>query len=419
MKTESLRWRVTLAMLALVSVSSIVYGAVIYFANAELEVYLLDEWTEEEMANLTLRLKDDDAAPLSAYAGTRVYLRSRAHRTPIPASFSDVGPGFHHDVELDGRYYHLGVRDIGTDRMYVALDITSAKHKEDALALLILLGATLTTAGAIWIGFWLSRRVIAPVSLLAEQVTALDPKHRNVKLAPNYHGYEVRVIAQAFDRYIERVDKLVQREQSFTAAASHELRSPLAIISTSAELLDGDPRIPAQLKGTITRMRHAVRDMSDFITAMLFLAREPDPFRTKIEGETAMHEFLPRIVDDYRSLVNGAVGLELTANELLIVAAPESHLTIIVGNLLRNALSHTRTGQISASLRERRLTIVDTGCGIPPEELTHIFERYYRGPNSQGCGLGLYTAKNICDRYGWRLHITSRPDAGTTAAVQF
>jgi len=419
MKTESLRWRVTLAMLALVSVSSIVYGAVIYFANQNLEVALLDTRVKQEMEALVLRLRENKAAPLPRSTDRRIYLRSRTHTVPIPASFAAVEPGFYHDINLDGRYHHMAVRDIGTDRAYVALDVTLVERKEHMLELFLILGALLTPLGAIWIGFWLSRRVIAPVSLLAEQVMALDPKLRNVELAPHYHGYEVRVIAQAFDRYMARVDKLVEREESFTAAASHELRTPLAIISTSAELLDGDPRIPEQLKGPIIRMRHAVRDMSDLMTAMLFLAREPEASRTEIKGETAMHEFLPRIVDDYRSLVNGAVGLELTVNEPLTVAAPESHLSIVVGNLLRNAIAYTEIGRITASLQHRRLTIVDTGRGIRPQDLDHIFERHYRGANSRGNGLGLYTAKNICDRYGWRLEINSLPDQGTGATLEF
>lgn len=419
MKTESLHWRITLAMLALVSVSSIVYGAGIYIANHNLEVALLNTRVKQEMDAFLLRLRENKAVPLPRSTDRRIYLRSRANSVPIPTSFAAVEPGFYHDIHLDGRYYHMAVRDIGTDRAYVALDVTPVERKERTLNLFLIFGALLTPLGAIWIGFWLSRRVIAPVSLLAEQVTALDPTHRNVELAPHYHGYEVRVIAQAFDRYMERVDKLVEREASFTAAASHELRSPLAIISTSAELLDGDPRIPEQLKGTIARLRHAVRDMSDFITAMLFLAREPDASRTEIKGETAMHEFLPRIVDDYRSLVNGAVGLELTANEPLIVAAPESHLSIIVGNLLRNAIAYTEVGRITASSQQRRLTIVDTGHGIRPQDLDHVFERHYRGADSRGNGLGLYTAKNICDRYGWRLKIDSLPDRGTSATLEF
>ncbi len=63
--------------------------------------------------------------------------------------------------------------------------------------------------------------------------------------------------------------------------------------------------------------------------------------------------------------------------------------------------------------------IVDTGCGISPQDLEHIFERHYKGANSQGHGLGLYIAKNICDCYGWRLEINSSPNEGTTAVLEF
>lgn len=421
MKTKySLRWRVTLAMLALVSLSSIVYAFGVYFADHALEEALLDTRVKQEMETLIARLKKNEAEPLIQSADVRTYLRSQARAASIPNIFSDLAPGFYHDIEIDGRYYDLSVRDIGDDRAYVALDVSDVERKEQRLMLFLLQGALVTTAIAIWIGFWLSRKVIAPVSSLAEQVAGLDPNQRNIRLGPRFHGYEVEVIARAFDRYLERVDHLVEREQSFTAVASHELRSPLAVISTSAEVLESDPRLPEPLSETVARIRHAVRDMSEFTTAILFLAREPEVSESAIETKTAVQELVPEIVDHYRTLLrNRAVTFELAANDRLVVSAPQSHIEIVIGNLLRNAAAYTDSGQIVIGVRDRRLTIADTGRGIAAQDLEHIFERHYRGAGSQGHGLGLYIAKRISDRYGWRLAIVSRPGEGATATLEF
>lgn len=416
---NNLQRRVLLGMLVFASISGIVCAAVIYVAYEQVEQTILDSLVSLEQQELMRTLNQNHNAVLPQSATLHFYLRSRQAESPIPTAFANLSSGIHHDVLSNGGYYHVAVWNMGADRAFIAFDTTVIQHAEDRLITLVVMGATLTPLVAVAVGVWLARKIIAPVSSLAAQVTTLDPKKRNAPLAPSFRGYEVEAIAQAFDRYTERIDRLVEREQSFTAAASHELRSPLAIISTSAELLECDPRIPAPLRATVTRMRHAIRDMSDFISAMLFLAREPETSRPVVEAETAIHDLLPRMVHDYRSLTDRAIDLDLTANDRLTVSAPESHVGIIIGNLLRNAIGCTKTATITASLRDRRLMIVDTGCGIPARDLAHIFERHYKGANSQGHGLGLYIAKNICDRYGWRLEITSLPNEGTTALVEF
>lgn len=407
-------------MLALVSVSSVVYACGVYFADHALEVTLLDTRVKQEMEAFIARSQEGEGVPPIQSADVRTYLRSQAAGALIPNTFSGLAPGFYHDVEIGGRYYHVSVRNVGGDRAYVALDVTGVERKEQRLMLFLLLGALLTPALAIWIGFWLSRKVIAPVSSLAEQVAGLNPNQRDVRLGPRFHGYEVEVIARAFDRYLERVDHLVEREQSFTAVASHELRSPLAVISTSAEVLESDTDLPEPLRAPVARIQHAVRDMSEFTTAILFLAREPEVSESAIDAKTPVHELVPEIVEHYRTLLkNRAVTLELAANDPLMVAAPQSHIEIVIGNLLRNALAYTDRGQIVLSVRGRRLTIADTGRGIAARDLQRIFERHYSGADSQGHGLGLYIAKRVSDRHGWRLTIVSRPGKGALAALEF
>ncbi len=416
----SLRWRVTLAMLALISVSSIVYALGVYVANHALEAALLDTRVKQEMEALIARLKEGEAAPFIQSADMRTYVRSQTQGASIPNNFSKFAPGFYHDVEIGGRYYDLSVRNVGDHRAYVALDVSEVERKEQRLELLLFLGALLTTTTAIWIGFWLSRKVIAPVSSLAEQVAGLDPKQRKIRLGGRFHGYEVETIARAFDRYLERVDHLVEREQSFTAVASHELRSPLAVISTSVEVLESDPRLPQSLREPLVRIQHAVRDMSEFTTAILFLAREPEVPESAVEAKTPVHKVLPEIVDYHRTMIrNRAVTLDLVANDPLIVRAPRSHIEIVIGNLLRNAIAYTDIGQIVISVRDHTLTIADTGRGISARDLQYIFARHYRGAGSRGHGLGLYIAKRIGDRHSWRLTIVSQPGGGATAVLKF
>ena len=87
-------------------------------------------------------------------------------------------------------------------------------------------------------------------------------------------------------------------------------------------------------------------------------------------------------------------------------------LEIVIGNLIRNALFHTKSGTVLLRLEAERLIVSDTGVGMRPEELAHALERYYKGSSSAGAGVGLSLVKRICDRYGWRIYALQRARHG-------
>lgn len=412
--------RITLLMLVLISMSNIAFAIVIYIANEELEMSMLNSHLEHEMDHLIQRRTEGAAALLPRSATLQAYLRSRAQQLPIPSRFAEVGPGYHHDIKLKGRYYHLAVRDIDDDRAYIALDITALEQKEVKLESFIFSGALLSPLAVIWIGYWLVQKVIAPVSRLANQLARLDPRQRNVRLADNYRGYEVELIAHAFDRYMERMDGFVEREQLFTAAASHELRSPLAVISTSAEILAGNTQLSARLRPQVTRIARATHDMSELITGLLFLSREPQSDEHTENAKTNLGALMNRLVDYQRPILESrSLDCHLNTKTPATILAPESHIGIVLSNLLRNAIGNTHSGTIDIEVHHHRVKISDTGIGVAPFDLDHIFERHYRGRQSKGAGLGLHLVKNICSRYGWQLRLHSTPGRGTTAVVDF
>ena len=91
----------------------------------------------------------------------------------------------------------------------------------------------------------------------------------------------------------------------------------------------------------------------------------------------------------------------------------------VVGNLLENAVHYTENGMIRVELSPQELVVQDSGVGIAPADLSNIFERRYRGPQSRGLGLGLYLIKRICDRLGWSVRAESVPGAGARFVVTF
>jgi len=107
-----------------------------------------------------------------------------------------------------------------------------------------------------------------------------------------------------------------------------------------------------------------------------------------------------------------------TQTESVAVNGSPVMVACVVNNLLLNAVNFTQRGSISVRLRPGELVVEDTGIGIPPEDLSRIFERRYRGAQSRGLGLGLYLVSRICERLGWKIEARSSPGQGTTFRIE-
>ena len=345
-------------------------------------------------------------------------LRSyRATSADLPHELAGLQPGNHPRVAVEGRLYQVLVADLPSGRVYISYDVTPHERRE-ALAwawFILILGVMLVLI--ILTARWASRSILAPVTSLAERLSRIDPRERNVRIAAEYSSDELAPIAASVDRFLERLDALVEREQSFTATASHELRTPLAVIQGATEILTEQTRERPAAQKALTRIRRAAAEMSEFIHALLMLSREAhvesDP------GEMCnVGELVPRVVEDQRDLLNGrAVELACNCKSELRVQAPSSLVTIVVSNLFRNAVAHTPSGAISCEIEGRTLAIRDSGTGIAPEHIEQVFDRNFT-TRPGGYGVGLYLTKRICDRYGWVVKLDST-SAGTTATVTF
>ncbi len=170
-----------------------------------------------------------------------------------------------------------------------------------------------------------------PVTELASDVSRLDPSRRNERLGKRFSNREVGVIAAAFDDYMERLDRVLEREQAFTEDASHELRTPLAIIASAAELLLEEPELSAPGRERILRIRRASTQMQSLIEALLFLARGES-------SEATQSCALDQIVHEAVEVVaTGAALKSLQLNvevEPVTVAGTPVMVACVVNNLL-------------------------------------------------------------------------------------
>jgi signal transduction histidine kinase len=413
---RSLRFGITLTLLLFVSASSGLFALAMDHVNDRMERSLLDDALDLEFEEFAGYYRREQQLPPSHSSHVRFYMAEAGEKDSLPPPLRRLALGQHHEIRFDDRRHHVLHRMLDDWHVYIALDITKNEVREDRFKLFLLLGVVLASAVAVWVGYLLSRRLIAPVTELAARVSQVEPGATPSALAHEFAGAEVEVIAQAFDRFLQRLDRFIDREHAFTEDASHELRTPLAVINSASELLLAEQGLPEKIRKPLLRIRRASRQMTRLTSALLFLARESGEHADRQHCQA--EEVIVETVAAHRQSTNRhAVEIRLEALEPTPLSAPPEFLEIVIANLLQNAMAHTSIGQIRVALVSGVLTIEDSGSGIPPADLPRIFERNFRGVESRGIGRGLDLVKRICDRYGWRIEVASQPGRGTRFSI--
>jgi signal transduction histidine kinase len=235
---------------------------------------------------------------------------------------------------------------------------------------------------------------------------------------------EVRGVSVAFNRMAARLEANEAQRRSLLADVTHELRTPLTVMQGNLEgVLDGVYPADAEHLAPIldetrvlARLIDDLRTLTEAETGTLALHREPTDLGV-LAGET---------VAAFRASAESAgVRLELAmADDLPLLAVDPVRLREVLNNLVANALRYTPAGGSVAVGGQPgpdggvTFTVSDTGAGIPPDALPHIFDRFYKTPDSRGTGLGLAIARNLVSAHGGTLTVESEVGRGTKMKVE-
>ena len=405
-----------MATCVLVVVLCTAFGVAVYQFVALLEDEMLSGTLVRQMQQFKLDIETHPLLGPPSEGGLKGFIiRTPYDRAALPRELAALSTGVHEDVTVSGRNYFVAAQDVGQTRLYLLLDTQRVDALEgNVIAVASLVGLAALALAAV-VGLALSRAVMRPVTELANEVARLDPSRRNEKLKRGFAIREVGVIAAAFDDYMERLERVLEREQAFTEDASHELRTPLAIISSAGELLSEEPGLSAGGRQRVLRIRRASTHMQSLIEALLFLARGEG-------GDRAQPCALDQVVREAVEIVAASAAaksleLHIEVEPVTVTGAP-AMIASVVNNLLLNAVNFTQNGLIEVKLTPAELLVRDTGIGIPPQDLSRIFERRYRGSHSRGLGLGLYLVNRICERLGWAIDTESAEGLGTTFRIR-
>lgn len=230
-------------------------------------------------------------------------------------------------------------------------------------------------------------------------------------------------------RTLAPLEKTYQKQVRFVADAAHELRTPLAVMQAGSEVILRSNRTVEEYTKFIHESLEEVKRLTTLSNNLLFLARNKKK-TDSLTGQVNFSEAISKQVEvmrpygDIRKIV---IQDSIASN--LFVQGSKDDLTRLVINLLKNAIDYNQPeGKVTVSLTRSKdkilLSVADTGVGIKPEALPHIFERFYkadsaRTQNSSGTGLGLAIVKEIVDEHRGSITVSSTPGKGSIFKVSF
>lgn len=297
----------------------------------------------------------------------------------------------------------------------------------DLVEELLVVGLVVLLACAVG-SYWLAARAFAPIKRLAataRRIRAGD-LHQRVPV-PRAHD-EVQYLALTLNEMLDSLEQAFNRQRRFVADASHELRTPVAVIRNKTDVARLWARTPQDYITVLEGVNAEAERLSHLINDLLALARgdegktqfEREPVRLDlIAGEVAASMELPA--------VECGITLEVRAQEPVTILGDEARLIQVVMNLVENAVRYTNQGgsvtvSVEAWQGQACLSVHDTGIGIAPEHLPHIFERFYRADPARrsagsGSGLGLSIVEWVVRAHGGTISVESQPGQGSCFAV--
>ena len=309
----------------------------------------------------------------------------------------------------------------------VGVSLNTVYEEERNFGIFLLISVVLALGAVVAASAWLARGTVSPINAIAR--AARDIGGEDLARRLNWRGRrdELGMLANTFDDMLSRLEAAFARERRLIADASHELKTPLTVINSNAQMLERwADRDEAVRRESIAAIRAESANMARVLNAMLTLAKTDEPRALAMEPTD-----LAALVRDAASALRPAaeakgLALDVHTDGPAIVVGEPGLLRQLITNLTENAIKFTSTGMVRVSLertgRRARILVSDTGPGIEPSALPHIFERFYRADPArsravEGTGLGLAVVRNIVRVHNGDIAVSSEPGKGTTFTI--
>jgi len=272
----------------------------------------------------------------------------------------------------------------------------------------------------------MSSKALHPVAALAAEVQRINDRNLDVRLPVSRAKDEISDLSRTLNQMLERIDRAFASVLAFTGNASHELRTPITLLRTEIEIALLRPRKVEEYRATLGFLHKEILGMTSLLENLLSLARADAGAETIAFIPIRLSLLLRHVRESWQKAMNqSALNFRVEIpDDRVTVWADEISLLRLFSILLENARKFTTPGgsvTLSSTVEESSIhfSLHDTGSGIAPEHMPHIFERFYRAaPHSSGSGLGLALAMWIANRHGTDLSVESTPGHGSCFSFQ-
>jgi signal transduction histidine kinase len=333
------------------------------------------------------------------------------------------------------RYLAVRVERAGPEvgGVLVATSLTRVAFGPTALLQSMLLIAPVILAGAAVVGYWLAGTSLRPVEGIMDEVEAIsDGRSLHRRLAVPISGDEMARLALTVNRMLARLEQSFDSLHRFTADASHEMKTPLMVLRAGVERALVHPGVPAEILQSLDETLAQINQMSEMVENLLTLARA-DEGRAPLAVEVCDLRDVLNDVAETAGMLGESSGITVTSNLPAIpvpMAVDRHRIREMLLNLVTNAIKYTQPGgsvALGLALEDGSVafTVADTGIGIAPGDLPHIFDRFWRADPARsrtgdrpGTGLGLAITKWIAEAHGGSITVQSRPGRGSLFTVR-
>jgi len=458
MRRLSIGVRLTLWYLAIFALAQIVFGAGMWFILRQNLYDLVDDGLEEQVDDLKNFLeaqkKDASLAKLQEevhetyameHSGDYLELHADDGQLIYRSSFLEAHPLALVSPDLVKRPFTKSRKIAGHPFRFLLQKLNVNGHvftvemgipADDAVATLhwfrfyLLLFAPLLLLVAAGGGYWLSRRALAPVDALVRTAREVSGTNLSSRVQKLETGDELQRLSDTLNEMLDRIESAFLRITQFTADASHELRTPVSLIRTEAELALRRSRGESEYKESLRHILLEAERTTALIEQLLSLARTDSGRESLRLQPVDLRHTLHSVVDSWHQVAiirNLQFSADLDSPDFSVMG-DETLLRRLADILLDNAFKYTASpGSVHLSLESTEdsvvITVQDSGVGIAEEDQSKIFERFFRVDKARsraqgGAGLGLAIAQWIVTQHRGSIRVDSRPDQGATFQVE-
>jgi signal transduction histidine kinase len=391
-----------------------------------------------EMNNLNEELREHSALLPRGKMFRVSYGDHAIYQTDAMAAITPVIPGgdeLKQSVVIQGRSFRTISRfaTVGPYRFLIQVAVDQTEYRNLLMGLLWLLVLSIPAAGmlAAIAGHWMSGRALSPIHRITEAANSIDARSLSRRLPLLGTGDELDRLSSTINHMLDRIAASYERIAQFTADASHELRTPVALIRSNTELLLMGPTDAARMERGLSVILSESDYMTRLIADLLTLARtgvEDAQIRMELfELGESVSAILPRARSQ---AITRGITVEFTPHEQIVpMQGNQGIVERVLMIVVDNAIRYTPAGGkiwITTWLSEQRcgFTVRDTGIGIARADQEHIFERFFRvdaarTPRDGGSGLGLSIAKSLVELHNGTIYVESAIGCGANFEVAF